>query len=303
LESRVAIVTGAGRGLGRAYATALARHGAAVLVNDVVGERAEEVTSEIRAGGGTAAMSVDTVVTPSSAQAIATRALSEFGRIDAVVNNAGYLRNGFFEELTATDLDEILDVHVRGAFFVTQAAWAALRASGAGRVVMISSAGGLFALKGVSNYSAAKAAVYGLCRALAWEGADDGIRVNAVMPLAGTEIAVDNPVPSHDAQSGPPRWETLGPRFVVEAVAPLVTYLADSACAVSGEVYSAGFGRFARVFVGEGPGWTARDPSQITVHDVIAHLDEIRTLEPSVVPDGIDHEFEIIADAVQRALR
>jgi NAD(P)-dependent dehydrogenase (short-subunit alcohol dehydrogenase family) len=294
-EGRVVVLTGAGRGLGRAYAVELARRGAAVVVNDVAGEHAADVVAEIEAAGGTAVACDDSVAEEAGAQAIVGAALARFGAVDAVINNAGFMRNGYLEELAPADLDSVLAVHVRGTFLVTRAAWPVLRRRGGGRVVMTSSAGGLFAMQGESNYAAAKAGVYGLCKALAFEGREHGIGVNAVLPMATTRIEAQDPVPDYDRNYPPGLREALSPRRAVEAVVPLVAFLASRACAVTGEAFSAGFGRYARVFVGEAPGWVAPDALAVRAEDVLAHLDEIRDVDGFAVPGSIYDEVRFIA--------
>jgi NAD(P)-dependent dehydrogenase (short-subunit alcohol dehydrogenase family) len=298
LEGRTVIVTGAGRGLGRAYARALAQHGAAVVVNDLATEYADQVVEEIGSAGGSAAASYDSVTTVEGARAIAEVARTRFGGVDAVVNNAGYMRNGYFEDMTPEMLDAMLDVHIRGSFFVTQAAWALLRESDAGRVIMTSSAGGMFAMQGESNYAAGKAGVYGLCKALACEGREHGICVNTVLPMAATTISADDPVPGHAERYPAGVRDALQPRRHAESVAPLVVYLASSACSVNGEAFSAGFGRYARVFVGETPGWTAADPLEVSPEDIAEHLPAIRDLEGFSVPDDIYDEVRFIAASI-----
>lgn len=295
MDGRTVIVTGAGRGLGRAYALALAERGAAVVVNDFAAEHADAVVAEIEAARGKATAVYDSVATTEGGRAIVASAIDCFGAVDAVVNNAGTMRNGWFEEMTPAMLDQMLDVHVRGSFFVTQAAWPWLKRNGTGRVVMTSSAGGMFAMQGESNYAAAKAGVYGLCKALASEGRDDGIRVNTVLPMASTTIAQDDPVPGYAERYPVEVAPILGPRRHTEAVAPLVVYLASEACAVTGEAYAAGFGRFARVFVGETRGWTAADPQMITPEDVADHVEEIRDLQGFSVPADIYDDVRFIA--------
>ena len=296
VEGRVALVTGGGRGLGRAYCLELARQGAAVVVNDVAPEHADGVVAEIEAAGGRAAASNDSVTTTDGTAAIVAAAVDHFGALDAVVNNAGFLRNGYFEEQTPAMLDAILDVHVRGAFFVTQAAWPVLRSRGQGRVVMTSSAGGMFAMQGEANYAAAKAGIYGLTKALAFEGRELGIAVNAVLPHAATTISVNDPVPGHRDHFKPGIAEALAPTRTPEAVAPLVAYLCSLSCQVNGEAFAAGCGRFARVFVGETRGWTAPD-ANVSVEDVIEHLDQIRDQDGYVVPAHLYEEIELFARA------
>ena len=302
-QDQVAIVTGAGRGLGRSYALELARRGAAVVVNDLARRYAGETVADIEAAGGRAVASLDSVSTPEGAQAIVDRALSAFGTVDAVINNAGFMRNGYLEDLTPEGLRELLDVHVGGAFFVSRAAWPVMRAKGYGRIVMTSSAGGMFAMQGEANYAAAKAGVYGLGKALASEGEPHGIRVNTVLPMASTTIASDDPVPGHAERYPEGVAEVLKPRRLTEAVAPLVAYLCSRECELTGEAFSAGFGRYARVFVGETPGWVAPDVAAVTTEDVAEHLDEIRDRDGYVVPADIYDEVRLIAATLRAEVR
>jgi NAD(P)-dependent dehydrogenase (short-subunit alcohol dehydrogenase family) len=208
------------------------------------------------------------------------------------------MRNGYFEELGPEALDAMLDVHVRGSWFVTQAAWPVLREKGYGRVIMTSSAGGLFAMQGEANYAAAKAAVYGLCKALAVEGEPHGILVNTILPMANTTIAADDPVPGHAERYPTGVREALSERRRPELVSPLVAFLASGACELTGEAFSAGFGRYARVFVGEAQGWIAPDIETVSADDVAEHLDEIRDLDDYIVPRHIYDEVEAIGQAL-----
>jgi len=298
LDGQVAIVTGAGRGLGRAHSLELARRGAAVVVNDVSREYANEVVAAIEAIGGRAAASYDSVATPAGARAIVDTAREQFGTVDAVVNNAGFMRNGWFEDLTSEGLRELLGVHIEGSFYVTQAAWPIMREKGYGRVVMTSSAGGMFAMEGESNYAAAKGGCYGLMKALAYEGADHGILVNAILPMATTTIAADDPIPEYGERYPADVREFLAPRRTTDLVSPLVAYLASPACAVNSEAFSAGFGRFARVFVGESRGWVAPDLESVTAETIAEHLDEIRDRDDYTVPSNIFDEVKYIAAAL-----
>jgi NAD(P)-dependent dehydrogenase (short-subunit alcohol dehydrogenase family) len=312
LSGQVAIVTGAGRGLGRAHALLLGSRGARVVVNDAAGEHAEAVAAEVEKDGGRAVVSSHDVADPAACRAIVDLALVTFGTIDAVVNNAGFMRNAEFEEQTPGTLEAQLAVHVVGSFFLTQAAWPVMRAKGYGRVVMTSSAGGLFAMGGQANYAAAKAAVYGLTRALAVEGREHRILVNAVLPHATTDIRLHDPARAtdparadaerrwaagHGSRFRPGLREALGPARLAEAVAPLVAFLASPACAQTGEAYAAGCGRFARVFVAEGPGWTAPDPAAIDPDDVAAHLEAIRATDGYRIPEDLYAEIEFMAEA------
>ena len=295
LEGRVVLVTGAGRGLGRAYSLELARRGAALVVNDVSREHAEAVVAEVEALGAPVVVSADSVATPGGASAMVRAALDAFGGLDAVVNNAGLMRNGYVEDLEVEDLDAVVEVHLRGSWLVTRAAWPALRARGGGRVVMTSSAGGLFAMQAESNYAAAKAGIYGLTRALAFEGREHGIGVNAVLPMATSRLEAQQPVPDYERHYPAGVREARAPRRLTEAVAPLVAFLCSGACSVTGEAFSAGFGRFARVFVGETPGWVAADPAAVRAEDVAEHLEEIRDLDGFAVPASIYDEVRFIA--------
>jgi NAD(P)-dependent dehydrogenase (short-subunit alcohol dehydrogenase family) len=294
-DGQVAIVTGAGQGLGRSYSRELARLGAAVVVNDLQRQLADDVVAEIKADGGTAAPSYDSVATPESARAIIDLAQAQFGSVDAVINNAGSMRNGYFESLSSRDLQSMLAVHVEGSYYVTQAAWPVMREKGYGRVVMTSSAGGMFAMQGESNYAAAKGAVYGLAKALAYEGAEHGILVNTIMPMAATTIAAADPVPDYEKHYPADLAAALLPRRTTEAVMPVVVFLASRACSVTSETYSAGFGRYARVFVGETRGWVAEDFAGVSADDISEHLDEIRDREVYAVPANIYEEVEFIA--------
>ena len=189
-------------------------------------------------------------------------------------------------------------MHVEGSFYVTQAAWPIMRAKGYGRVVMTSSAGGMFAMEGESNYAAAKGGCYGLMKALAFEGSLCGIAVNAILPMAATTITEGDPVPDYEKFYPAEIGEFLAPRRTTGAVSPLVAYLASPACSVNSEAYSVGFGRFARVFVGETRGWVAPDLDTVTAGDIARHLGEIRDLDEYTVPSNIFDEVRWIATSL-----
>lgn len=241
---RVALVTGAGRGLGRAHALALAARGTAVVVNDSGAELdgrggdpavADAVAAEIEATGGTALASHHDVATHGGADGAVGRALDAFGRLDAVVNNAGILRDRSFGKLDRADFDAVVIAHLGSAAYVTRAAWPALRASGSGRVVFTSSASGLFGQFGQANYAAAKLGLVGLMNDLKHEGERHGIRVNAIAPVARTRMT--EPLLPDAVKDG------LGP----ERVSPLVAWLASEVCGESGLLLQVAAGLVTRV--------------------------------------------------------
>lgn len=282
-DGRVAVVTGAGRGLGRAYAQLLAQRGAAVVVNDtgadltgdgVRQDPAERVAAEIRDAGGAAVACTASVATPDGGEAIIGAALERYGRVDIVIHNAGNVRRAPLREMTSADFDAVLDVHLRGAFHVVRAAFGAMCDAGYGRMVLTSSIGGIYGNAEVANYAAAKAGVIGLSNVAALEGAAHGVRCNVVVPAAVTRMA-----DGIDTSAYPP--------MEPELVAPLVGWLAHESCSVTGEVLIALAGRIARAALVESPG--VYQPSW-TIEDVDARIDAIREVsEPvlfPVLPDG-----------------
>jgi NAD(P)-dependent dehydrogenase (short-subunit alcohol dehydrogenase family) len=296
-EGQVAIVTGAGQRLGRAYALELGRRGAKVVVNDVgglddpQGSTAEAVVREIVSAGGTAVASCDTVATPEGGRAIVDRAIEAFGTIDAIIHNAGVWRHELYEAMTADQLDPVLNVHLRGAFFVTQPAWSIMQAKGYGRIVLTSSSTGAFGRLAGTNYASAKAAMLGLGRALSLEGADYGIKTNCILPVApfGERGGVPTALTSQLANRGLPPDEG-GP----ELVAPMVAYLASRACSVTGEAFSAGGRRFGRVFTAVADGWVSPLDSCPTAEDIEAHLPDIRDLGSYAIPSTSLDELDVI---------
>lgn len=302
-EGQAVIVTGGGRGLGRTYCLEIARRGGAVVVNDILVEQADAVVAEIESAGGTAVAAHDSIATREGGTAVFRRAIDSFGRLDAVVNNAGILRNNFFEDLTDEQIDQVLGVNLKGVFHVTQPAWRHMKEQGYGRVVLTSSAAGMFSRPGSVNYSAAKAAMYGMTKALSFEGAEHGIRINMLLPRATSDISANDPIPGFKEYYSPQLQEALRPRRNPEATTPLVVYLASSACAVTGEAFSSAFGRYARVFVGLTQGWLADDADAISVEDVVANLEEIRDQEGYIVPLSNFAEVEAVAARLGVAAR
>ena len=283
-DGRVAIVTGAGGGLGREHAMLLASRGALVVVNDVGatvgGEGSAEgpaarTAREIEELGGVAVADTSTVATPEGGAAIVATAVDAFGRVDIVVNNAGILRDKAFHNLTPDLLDPILDVHLKGSFWVTRPAWALMREQGYGRVVCTSSSSGILGNFGQANYGAAKAGLVGLVRVLALEGARHNIRVNAIAPIASTRMTED-------------LLGAFGERLHPRLVSPVVAWLCHEDCAVTGEVYAVGGGRVSRFFTGLTHGYF--DPA-LTVESVRDNLEAIGAEEGYTVPRSLTDEL------------
>jgi NAD(P)-dependent dehydrogenase (short-subunit alcohol dehydrogenase family) len=263
-DGRVAVVTGAGRGIGRAYALLLADRGASVVVNDLGGsmdgvgadaEPASAVAGEIAASGGVAIADDSDVATAAGAQTLVDAAVAQFGRLDILINNAGIIRWAGFPEADADNLARHLAVHVGGSFNTARAAWPHMVEQGYGRIVMTSSSG-MFGLPDNLSYATAKAAVIGLTRSLTTAGAAHGIKVNVIAPAAWTRMAG---TPGHDVEA-PPHMEP-------DLVAPMVAFLAHEDCPVSGEIYAAGAGRFARIFVASTEGYV-NSTSEPTIEDI-----------------------------------
>ena len=287
-DGKVAIITGAGGGLGRSHALELARRGARVVVNDLGGSvdgtgaslgPAALVVDEIKRLGGEAVANTDSVATPAGGAAIVQSAIDSFGRVDIVINNAGILRDKAFHNMEPDLLDPVIDVHLKGAFNVTRAAWIKMREQNYGRVVNTSSNSGLLGNFGQSNYGAAKMGLVGLTRVLAIEGAKSNIKVNAVAPVAFTRMT--------EALMG----DDLGPKLKPELVTPIVAWLCHEDCPVTGEVYSAGGGVVARFFVGLTQGYVNPDH---TVEDIRDHFEQIRDETGYVVPANNSDELRKI---------
>jgi len=293
-DDRVAVITGAGGGLGRTYALDLAGRGAKVVVNDLGGatdgtggatSAADQVVKEIEAAGGTAVANYDSVSTPEGGEAIIQTALDNFGKADIVINNAGILRDKSFAKLSDADLGAVLDVHLKGAFYVSQPAFRVMKDNGYGRFLFTASAAGVFGNFGQSNYGAAKMGLVGLMNVLAVEGARSGIQANTIMPIANTRLTQD----------------LLGPiaeKLAPETVTPLVTYLVSEQCELTHELFSVGGGRYARVFVGLTKGWNAGPEASVSAEDIGSNLDQIRNQDGYIVPSSIADEMKLIAEGL-----
>jgi NAD(P)-dependent dehydrogenase (short-subunit alcohol dehydrogenase family) len=293
-DGKVAIITGAGGGLGKQHALLLASRGARVVVNDLGGSvhgdgsdksAAESVASEIVAAGGEAVSNTDSVSTPEGGEALVQTAIDAYGQIDILVNNAGILRDKTFHNMTPELLEPVLDVHLKGAFYVTKPAWIKMREQGYGRVINTSSNSGILGNFGQSNYGAAKMGLVGFTRVLAAEGAKYNIKVNAIAPLARTRMTED----------------LLGEgaaRLDPELVSPVVAFLAHESVPVSGEVYTVGGGRVARFFIGMTTGYF---DAKLDMESVRNHFEQIRDESGYTVPANPAEEFIALAKAFESA--
>jgi NAD(P)-dependent dehydrogenase (short-subunit alcohol dehydrogenase family) len=282
-DGRVAIITGAGGGLGRTYALMLAARGASVVVNDLGGaadgtgagtSMADAVVKEITEAGGQAVANYDSVATPEGGARIVQTAVDRFGKVDIVVNNAGILRDKSFAKLEPKDLEAVVDVHLKGAFFVSQPAFRAMKENNYGRFIFTSSGAGIFGNFGQTNYGAAKMGLVGLARVLAVEGAKYNIKANAIAPLALTRMT--------ESIMG-----ALGDKLDPGLVSPLVAYLAHEDCPVSGRVFSVGGGRVAEVFIAETNGYFKAD---LTLEDVRDNWAAITDQSGYGVPNNLAEE-------------
>ena len=297
-DDRVAVITGAGGGLGREYALLLASRGARIVVNDIGGsvtgdgsgsEAAASTVQEIQERGGEAIADSNDVATPDGGQAIIDAALQAWERVDIVVNNAGIVRDSPFAEMTMERVEPLLDVHLRGAFHVTLPAWKVMREQEYGRIINTTSAAGILGAENMSNYGAAKTGLIGLTRVLAAEGAGLGIKVNAIAPIAATRMLAYSigGAGEQDDPGAQAVLDELVDQYVQKLdpalVAPVVAFLAHQDCPVSGEIYTVGAGHVARFFIGRTKGYYKPG---LAIEDVRDHLDAIRDDSEFSVPGG-----------------
>lgn len=282
-DGKVVIITGAGGGLGRQHALLLAKRGALVVINDLGGavdgsgsdaSAAQRVVDEIKALGGEAVADHNSVATPEGGAAIVQTAIDAFGKVDIVINNAGILRDKSFHNLTPDLTNAVLDVHLKGAFHVTQPAFVKMREQGYGRIISTSSAAGLFGNFGQANYGAAKMGLVGFTRVLAVEGERFNIKANVIAPLALTRMTEEI-------------MGVLKDKVSPEQVSPMVAFLAHEDCPTSGEVFSVAGGRVARVFLAETPGFTKNG---LTVEDIRDNWSTITKEDGYFVPRNLGEE-------------
>ena len=292
-ENRVAIVTGAGNGLGKAYALELGKRGAKVVVNDLGGavdgsgsanSPADDVVNEIIENGGEAVANYDSVATKDGGESIVQTAVDSFGTVDAVINNAGILRDKSFANMTEEEFSLIIEVHLKGTYFVTQPAFKIMKENNYGRIVNVASPSGLFGNFGQTNYGAAKMGIVGLTNVLAIEGAKYNIKVNVIAPTAYTRMT-EALLP-----------EDVGKLFSAELVTPMVTYLASEACEPTHEIFGVAAGRFARIGIITHEGYVN---TQATAEDIASNIEEIRTITDGSYPLSNEDELMLIQKAIQ----
>lgn len=301
-DDQVAVITGAGGGLGRQYAQLLASRGARIVVNDVGGsvtgdgadgEAARAAAAEIRDRGGEAVADTHSVTTPEGGQAIIDTALRAWGRVDIVINNAGIVGDAPFADMTADRLEPLIDVHLKGAFHVTRPAWKVMRERRYGRILNTCSAAGILGAEHMSNYGAAKTGLIGFTRVLAAEGAGHNIKVNAIAPIAYTRMLareLENATGQRAAENDAAAQEVLDDlvgqylqKLDPVLVAPVAAFLTHRECPVTGEIYSVGAGQVSRFFIGRTTGFYR---PALSIEDVRDHLGEIRDETGYTVPAG-----------------
>lgn len=291
-DGRVVVITGAGGALGSAYARELAWRGARLVLNDMgttlSGALAGEnplvaLVSDLRAGGAEVVTSTDDLSLPESAERIVHLAMSAFGRIDALINNAGIMRNGAFKNMSDDDFSCVFEVHVSGTARLTREVFRQMITQGYGRILMTTSAGGLYGAFGVANYAAAKLAQIGLMNVLAVEGARDDIRVNAVAPIARSRMLDGVVAPEHEA------------RLIADWVVPAAVYLVSPACCRSGDIIVCGGGHYAKALLVE-TGGVYLGPSEIPAVESFASMYDRITDAGHIAPLADVH------DAIRKAL-
>ena len=292
-DDKVAIVTGAGGGLGRCHALEFAKRGAKVVVNDLGGsvdgtggssEAADKVVDEIKAMGGEAISNGSSVTDKAGVKKLVDDTMAAFGRVDILVNNAGVLRDKSFAKVTLDDFEFVVNVHMMGSVYCTKAVWPIMTEQNYGRIIMTSSSSGVFGNFGQSNYGAAKMGIVGLTNVLAIEGAKYNIKVNVIAPTAYTRMT-EALLP-----------DDVGKLFRPELVSPMVVYLASEACEPTHEIFGVAAGRFARIGIITHSGYVN---TAATAEDVANNIEEIRNIENGTYPLSNEDELMIIQQAIQ----
>jgi len=308
-QDQVVVVTGAGGSLGRAYVAEIARRGGLIVANDVgsdmlgrgsSGDAVDQIVSEIRAAGGTAIANYDSVASEAGGEAIFRAAIDNFGRVDALINNAGNIRIAPFEETTAEDVSSLLAIHLEGAYNVTRPIFRQMKKAGYGRILFTSS-GSAFGNPNQSAYAAAKAGMIGLMNSLAIEGEPHGVLCNAILPASATRM-IDALLPENltsVADSTTAFREALQP----QNVAPLALYLISRECTSTHAAFSAVGNRFAQVFLGVGDGWLADRGEVPTVEDIAINFDRICSTVGFAIPASMVDEYRMIGQAVEIELQ
>lgn len=314
-DGRVAVITGAGNGLGKDYALELARRGARVVVNDLGGSgaglgeshrAADLVVEEIRDAGGEAVANYDSVASREGGAAIVQTALDAFGQLDICISNAGILRNGRFEDLTDAQIDALLDVHLKGAFYVAQPAYRAMRRGGYGRFLFTGSASAMYGHAWQANYAAAKGGLMGLSHVVAIEGSAYGITSNLLLPTAQSRLADEMDagfmeIPEFAAAVTGADYAASAERIEVPFNTPLAVYLVSERCSSTHGIYSANSGRYAKVRICAADGWVApMGAAPPTADDVAAHFAEVCEAVPYHEPLTVYDEFTAVAKAARR---
>jgi NAD(P)-dependent dehydrogenase (short-subunit alcohol dehydrogenase family) len=316
-DGRVAVVTGAGNGLGRDYAIELAKRGAKVVVNDLGGSGdghgashgpADAVVDEIRAAGGEAIANHSSVATREGGASIVKTALDAFGRLDICINNAGFLRNNRFEDITDDELDAILDVHLKGAFYVSQPAYKAMRQNNYGRFIFTGSASAMFGHAWQANYAAAKSGLVGLSHIVALEGAAYGIQSNLILPNAMSRLANEMTTGFHEIPSFVESINAAdftatedGARLAFQFNTPLVLWLVSEQCSRTHAIFAQNSGRYAEVAIAVADGWmSAPGPNAPSVEELASHADQIGDLSIYHRPLTVYDEFTAASAAAKR---
>lgn len=313
-DGRVAVITGAGNGLGKDYALELARRGAKVVVNDLGGSgsgqgashnAADLVVEEIRDAGGEAVANYDSVSTREGGAAIVQTALDAFGKVDICIANAGFLRNNRFEDLTDEQIDAILDVHLKGAFYVAQPAYKVMRQNNYGRFIFTGSASAMFGHAWQANYAAAKGGLMGLSHVVSIEGSAYGIKSNLLMPTAQSRLAAEMDagfmeIPEFAKAVQGADYAASADRVEVPFNTGLVVYLVSEQCQSTHGIYSANSGRIAKVRIAAVDGWVSPLGHVPTAEDVAANWGQI--CDPAIYhePLTVYEEFTAVADAARR---